>query len=147
MSELRPYRLTILLDPQSSRDERGAVESLVNTWVTDHHGEVRSLAVDEKRKLAYDIAHQRQATQVRAVFTAPGETVRELLERLGRESKVLRARLWGGELPEGKRLTEVPDKRTAGRERAPEEKSHGKEKVPLKKLDEKIEEILEEKVL
>ena len=147
MPDLRPYRLTILLDPQSSRDERGAVESLVKTWVADHHGDVRSLTVEEKRKLAYAVAHQRQATQVRAVFTAPGEQIRELLERLGRESKVLRARLWSREPPTGKRLAEVLDRKPASAERAPEEKARGKGKVSLEKLDEKIEEILEEKVL
>lgn len=137
----------ILLDPQSSRDERGAVESLVKAWVTDHRGEVRSLAVDEKRRLAYGIASQRQATQVRAVITAPGEQIQELLARLSREGKVLRTRLWSGEPPGGKRLAEVAEKRFTGAERAPEEKARGKEKVSLEKLDEKIEEILEEKVL
>lgn len=147
MLDLRPYRLTILLNPQSSRDERGAVESLVKTWVADHHGEVRSLTVEEKRKLAYAIAHQRQATQVRAVFTAPGEQLRELLERLGREGAVLRTRLWSGEPPSGKRLAEASDKRVPARGRAPEEKTHGKEKVSLEKLDEKIEEVLKEEVL
>ena len=145
MPDLRPYRLTILLNPQTSRDERGAVESLVKTWVADHHGEVRSLTVEEKRKLAYDIAHHRQATQVRAVFTAPGEQLRELLQRLDRETAVLRTRLWSGNPPGGKRLAEAPDKRTAGR--APEEKPRGKEKVSLEKLDEKIEEVLKEEVL
>lgn len=147
MPDLRPYRLTILLNPQSSRDERGAVESLVKTWVADHQGEVRSLTVEEKRKLAYAIAHQRQTTQVRAVFTAPGEQLRELLERLTRETAVLRTRLWSGEPPSGKRLAEAPDKRSLSKERAPEEKPHGKAKVSLEKLDEKIEEVLKEEVL
>lgn len=146
MSDLRPYRLTILLDPQSSRDERGAVESLVKAWVADHQGEVRALTTEEKRKLSYAIAHQRQAAQMQAVFTAPGEQVRELLDRLGREAKVLRTRLLSGGLPTGKRLADAPD-RKAGSEKAPEQKPRGKGKVSLEKLDEKIEEILEEKVL
>ncbi|MDP3685946.1 MAG: hypothetical protein Q8R32_03905, partial [bacterium] len=81
------------------------------------------------------------------VFTAPGEQIRELLERLGRQTTVLRARLWSGEPPGGKRLAEIPDKRALGRERAPEEKARGKEKVSLEKLDEKIEEVLKEEVL
>lgn len=140
MADLRPYRLTILLHPERAREARSAVEALVKTWVTDHHGDVRSLTVEEKRRLAYAIGHAREATRVRATFTAPGEQVRELLERLGREASVLRTRLWSGETPTGKRLAEVLEKRAG-------EKPRGKPKVGIEKLDEKIEEVLKEEVL
>lgn len=136
----------MLLDPDTSRDERGAVESLVNTWVHDRKGDVRTLAAEEKRKLSYDIAHKRQALHIRAVFTAPGQDIGELLERLGREGKVLRTRLVSGERPTGKRLADIAEKKFGG-ERPVAEKARGKPKVTLEKLDEKIEEILEEKVL
>lgn len=148
MNELRTYRLTILLDPEISREERGAVESLVNAWVQDRKGELRALTAEEKRKLSYEIAHKRQAVQIRAVFTAPGQDIGELLQRLGRESKVLRTRLMSGERPTGKRLADVAEKKLGGERPAPAgEKTRGKPKVALEKLDEKIEEILEEKVL
>ena len=146
MSDVRTYRLTILLNPDASRDERGAVESLVSTWVRDRKGDVKTLAAEEKRKLAYDIAHKRQAVQIRAVFTAAGTDIGELLARLDREGNVLRTRLMRGERSAGKRLAEVLEKKMAD-ERPMGEKPRGKPKVTLEKLDEKIEEILEEKVL
>lgn len=146
METLRTYRLTLLLDPQSTREERGTIEGLVNSWVGDHHGSVQSLRTEEPRRLAYEIGHQPQALQLHAVFQAPGETIQELAARLRREKRVLRARLWHGELPSGRRVRDLPAKRPDGAA-LPEKKAPVKPKAPLEKLEEKIEEILEEKVL
>lgn len=152
MADIRPYRLTILLHPQSSGAEREAVESLVKNWVGEHKGEVKKLTTADKQKLAYPVAHQSQVTAVHATFSAETENIRDLVHRLSRESRVLRARVFQGEAPSGKHIREIPVKKVDAARKGPvgpvsKEKEVVKEKVPLEKLEEKIEEILEEEVL
>lgn len=147
MQDLPTYRLTALLHPQSSVAERTAVEDFVRSWVREHGGDVRALRVEDKTKLAYDIRHQQNTARLQAVFVVPPADVRGLVDRLKLEQRVLRARLWRGEMAAGRRLKDVPVKRPepAG---LPERKPvPTKEKVPLEKLEEKIEEILGEEVL
>lgn len=157
MATLQPYRLTVLLHPQSSPAERTALEDLVKSWVRDHQGEVRALTLEEKEKgkLAYAIRHQAAAPRLHAAFTAPPAGVRGLADRLRLEQRVLRARLWRGEVPLGKRLKDLPprkpetgSRRLEAGDRKPDLKAApAKEKVSLEKLEEKIEEILKEEVL
>lgn len=147
MTDLRPYRLTLLLHPETSSTERRAVEDLVTAWVEKHHGTIHSVAVDEKRKLAYGVAHHRVVPHLHAAFTAPPDTVHELGEHLRLQQRILRTRLWSGTLPTGKRLKDLPPRKpeTAG---APEKTGRTvKTKAPLTKLEEKITEILKEEVL
>lgn len=147
MADLRPYRLTLLLHPESSSTERHAVEELVTSWVKKHRGEIRSLAVEEKRKLAYGVAHHPVVPHLHAAFTAPPDVIRELGDHLRLQQRILRTRLWSGTLPTGKRLKDLPPRKpeAAG---GPEKKGRTpKAKAPLEKLEEKITEILKEEVL
>lgn len=147
MADLRPYRLTLLLHPESSSTERHAVEELITSWVEKHHGAIHSLAMEEKRKLAYGVAHHPVVPHLHAAFTAPPDAVREFGDHLRLQKRILRTRLWGGVLPTGKRLKDLPPRKpeTAG---APEKKGRTpKAKAPLTKIEEKITEILKEEVL
>ena len=147
MPDLRPYRLSVLLNPQASRAEREAVESFVKTWAQEHHGTVDAIQIDEGRKLAYEIAHHLQPIHVQARVSVPPDSARELADRLRLERGVLRARLWSGAGPSGKRLKDVPTKKPETAPVPAKKPTPAKEKVPLEKLEEKIEEILGEEVL
>lgn len=145
-NDVHPYRLSVLLHPQSSRPEREAVEECISAWMRDHTGELRSLTRDERQRFAYPVAHQLQAIHLRVRFAASPSAVQALADLLRLQQKVLRVRLWKGETPDGKRLAEVPVRRPEETSRKTELKAT-KEKAPLEKLEEKIEEILEEEVL
>lgn len=145
----RSYRLTVLLHPESSAEERAGVEALVGTWAGDHAGTVRNVAAGEK-KLAYAVKHQGQATVLSLLLSASPEAVSDLLAQLGRRPHVLRARLFRGEIPAGKRLRDLPPKKREAKRAAPAAKvarKAAKRKAPIEKLGEKIDEILEEEVL
>lgn len=147
MAEVRPYRLTLLLHPQSTRGEREAVTALVDTWVRDRGGKVQSVTTGEERKLSYPIAHQQETVAIEAAFSAPPADLADLRTRLAREKRILRARLFAGSAPSGKRLRDLPQPTRGAPQGAKATMKAPKEKVPLEKLGEKIEEILKEEVL
>lgn len=148
MASLKPYRLTILLSPQASKDERAAVESLVAAWAREQGGEVRPRPAEEKRRLSYNVGGQPQATLIQLGLTALPEKAEELRARLQREKQVLRFRLFSGKVAEGKRIGEIPVRKgdVAGR-KSDLKTAPVKVKAPIEKLEEKIDEILKEEVL
>ncbi len=148
MSSLKPYRLTILLAPQASKDERAAVESLVAAWAREQGGEVRPRPAEEKRRLSYPVKGQPQATLLHLGLTALPEKTEELHARLRREKPVMRFRLFAGAALAGKRIGEIPVRKpdTGGR-KSDLKTAPAKAKAPIEKLEEKIDEILKEEVL
>lgn len=145
MDAFRTYSLTILLHPQATTAERSDVESTVRSWVEERQGTVTNVAQDQKRRLAYPVHHVQQATVTLIRFQTPAGSLSDLQEKLRREKKVLRFAIHAyTPRTEAKTLKDIP-LRPAAPEKAPA--GPKKEKAAIGKLDEKIEEILEEEVL
>ncbi len=149
MENLHPYFLTILMHPQASTREQEEIEKLVHTWVGEHEGSVGATTRDLKRRLAYPIRHLHQAHYTMMRCELPIQNLTDLHERVVRQKKVLRfAAYQQPPRSEGKTLKDVPLRPTvadAGKPAAvPAPK---KEKASIEKLDAKIQEILEEKML
>lgn len=142
----KPYVLTVLVNPQAPVEEQQAIESLARSWVEEHQGAVVDIAREPKRTLAYPIKHARQANFTHLRFDLPPQELHDLRDKIARQQAVLRLRIQQkAARGEGKTLRDVPPLRGTDAPKAP--LAPKKEKVGLEKLDEKIEEILEEKVL
>jgi ribosomal protein S6 len=138
------YLLTLLLHPQASSKEREEAETTVRTWAEAHGGNVTHTTSEQKRRLSYPIRHHQQATFTHLRVELPPTEWSELTDKLRRQKKILRFSFYK-HTPrgEGKTLKDLPPRSAmAAKPGAPK-----KEKAPLKKLDEKIEEILGEEVL
>jgi ribosomal protein S6 len=146
MSDIRPYALTVLVHPQASTREREDVETIVKSWVEERSGNVTSVTHDQKRRLAYPVQHTHQATYTTMRFQMPAHDVRDLANRLQREKKVLRFAIHQqAPRTETRTLKDVPLRTAAEPLKAVT--TPKKEKASIEKLDQKIEEILEEEVL
>lgn len=141
---LHPYSLTLLLHPQASTKEREEVETLVRGWIEQRSGTVGTVSHEQKRRLAFPIAHVHQATYTTVRFTLEPQDFADLRDRLHRQKKLLRFSLFQEPAREGKALKDVPF-RPASAEKTPA--TPKKEKASIEKIDEKIQEILGEEVL
>jgi len=149
MNQLKPYLLTLLIHPQVESDEKDSIEKLVRNWLEEHGGNIKDVKVEEKRRVAYTIGHTQQVLLMNIAFEFSGEKLAELDGKLRRQKKVLRFRIFQtNPRGEGKTLKDAPA-RNANQKTEKEVVSNvpAKEKAPIEKLDEKIEEILEEEVL
>lgn len=151
MNQLKPYLLTLLIHPQADADEKFEIEKLVKSWLSERGGEIKDVKVEEKRRVAYTIGHTQQVALMNIIFEFSGEKLSELDAKLRRQKKILRFRMYQKKArPEGKTIKDIPTRsmlQQASKEAASGSNLPPVEKAPLAKLDEKIEEILEEKVL
>lgn len=151
MNQLKPYLLTLLIHPQADADEKHEIEKLVKSWLAEKGGEIKDVKVEEKRRVAYTIGHTQQVALMNIMFEFSGEKLNDLIAKLGRQKKVLRFRMYQRPFRgEGKTIKDIPTRsmlQQASKEAAAQSTLPPAEKAPLAKLDEKIEEILEEKVL
>lgn len=146
MNALRPYVLTILVNPQAAEEEQNAVEATLRSWIQERQGTVMNVRKELKRTLSYAVKHARLANLTAVHFQLPPQELKDLAEKLKRQEAVLRFGIQQ-KLPrsgEAKTLKDVPTRTVEPQKTSSVPK---KEKVGLEKLDEKIEEILEEKVL
>lgn len=152
MKETRPYLLTVLLHPQTTSREVEAVETLVRTWVEGHEGNVQNVQHQEKRRIAYEISHTQQVSQTTVAFELPATPLEDLQNKLKRQKRVLRFRLFQ-QTPRSNDVKTLKDALAQQKAAAAEKEAtaaHGglpKEKASIEKLDEKLGEILEEEVL
>jgi len=141
--------LTLLIHPQAESQERNEIENLVKTWLESHEGSIKDTVRDEKKRLAYVVGHTQQVILVTIYFEHSGEKIGDLEGKLKRQKKVLRFRLYQkAARGEGKTLKDAPAR--SAQPATPDKSTPAapaKEKAPMEKLDEKIEEILEEEVL
>lgn len=143
MRKTRSYLLTLHLHPSANKKEREAVEQTVRSWTEKHDGEIKHLQYEEKCRLAYEIGHTGQITKMEATVSMPACSMEELQRQLQRDKKMLRFRVTSTSLqPKKKTLREA----LAKQQEAPVSRVP-KEKASIEELDEKIDEILEEKIL
>jgi len=148
MNEKKSYILTILVNPQAESGERNEIESLVKSWIEKQDGKVNDVVRDDKKRMAYVIDHTQQAVLIKFFFEVDGSNIADLQGKLKRQKRVLRFRLFKKEprKPDEKTLKDIPAK-SAQIEKVEAQPSQSSQKAPIEKLDEKIEEILEEEVL
>lgn len=144
MEALRPYVLTLLVNSQATPTDVEAVEKVAREWIETRQGTIERVTHEERRPLAYAMKHAQQATYTHLRFQMPPQDLKDLREKLARNTTVLRMRVQQKlARAEGKTLRDLPPRGAEGLKMT----TAKKEKAGLEKLDEKIEEILEEKVL
>ena len=82
MSTTRQYELVYLAPPDTSEDALGELHKQVQAVVDRFSGSIERTENWGRRKLAYEINHQREATYVLEVINGPGAMTAELDRRL-----------------------------------------------------------------
>jgi len=82
MSTNRQYELVYLTPPETSEDALGELHKQVLAVVERFNGSIDRTENWGRRKLAYEINHQREATYVLEVVNGPGAMTAELDRRL-----------------------------------------------------------------
>jgi len=82
MSTSRQYELVYLTPPDTSEDALGELHKQVQAVVDRFSGSIDRTENWGRRKLAYEINHQREATYVLEVINGPGAMTAELDRRL-----------------------------------------------------------------
>ena len=82
MSTARQYELVYLTPPDTSEDALGELHKQVQTVVDRFSGSIERTENWGRRKLAYEINHQREANYVLEVINGPGAMTAELDRRL-----------------------------------------------------------------
>lgn len=148
MNAKKSYILTVLVHPQAESKEKNEIETLVKSWVESQEGKINEVTKDDKKRMAYIIDHSQQVVLMKFFFEVNGSDIVQLQEKLKRQKKVLRIRLFNKEMrkPDEKTLKDIPTK-SALQGKPEAQPSQSSQKAPIEKLDEKIDEILEEEVL
>jgi|GEM_PF-3151609 len=151
MNQLKPYLLTLLIHPQAEAEEKHEIEKVIKDWLSENGGEIKDIKTEDKRRISYTIGHTQQVALTNILFEFPGTKLNDLTAKLRRQKKILRFRVYQHAFrAEGKTIKDIPTRsmlQQATKEAAAQSTLPPVEKAPLAKLDEKIEEILEEKVL
>src|SRR5262245_42380934 len=82
MSTTRQYELVYLTQPDASEDVLGELHKQVQTVVERFNGSIERTENWGRRKLAYEINHQREAMYVLELINGPGAMTAELDRRL-----------------------------------------------------------------
>ena len=90
MSTTRQYELVYLTPPDTSEDALGELHKQVQAVVDRFGGSIEKTENWGRRKLAYEINHQREATYVLEVINGPGAMTAELDRRLRVFDNVIR---------------------------------------------------------
>jgi len=90
MSNVRQYELVYIVPPDSTEDQLADVHKQVSVVVDRFGGSIEKTEPWGRRKLAYEINHQREGTYVLEVINGPGALTAELDRRLRTIDLVLR---------------------------------------------------------
>ena len=90
MNTTRQYELVYLIHPDVTEEGVTDLHSQVEAVVSRLDGRIEKTDNWGRRKLAYAIAHQKEATYVLELFSGSGELVRELDRRLRVMDRVIR---------------------------------------------------------
>jgi small subunit ribosomal protein S6 len=90
MSTTRQYELIYLTQPDASEEALGELHKQVLAVVDRFSGTIERTENWGRRKLAYEIGHQREATYVLEVINGPGAMTAELDRRLRVFDSVIR---------------------------------------------------------
>jgi small subunit ribosomal protein S6 len=90
MSNVRQYELVYIVPPDSTEEQLADVHKQVSVVVERFAGTIEKTEPWGRRKLAYEINHQREGTYVLEVINGPGALTAELDRRLRTIDLVLR---------------------------------------------------------
>lgn len=90
MSTARQYELVYIAPPDSSEDVLAELHQQVSTVVDRFGGKIERTEPWGRRKLAYEIKHQREGQYVLELITGPGAMTAELDRRLRVLDNVMR---------------------------------------------------------
>jgi small subunit ribosomal protein S6 len=90
MSNVRQYELVYIVPPDSTEEQLADVHKQVAVVVERFGGTIEKTEPWGRRKLAYEINHQREGTYVLEVINGPGALTAELDRRLRTIDLVLR---------------------------------------------------------
>src|SRR3954463_9481573 len=81
MSE-RQYELVYILPPDTTEEQANELHAQVEAVVSRMHGQIEKTENWGRRRLAYEIAHQKEGVYVLEVINGTGELMKELDRRL-----------------------------------------------------------------
>ncbi len=87
---IRKYEIMFIVDPNMPEDEIDQLNTLVESLVTDGGGQVESIELLGRKKLAYDIQRQSEGFYVLLIISANGDVVKEVERRFRVMDSVLR---------------------------------------------------------
>src|SRR5437870_907857 len=86
----RQYELVYILPPDTTEEQVNELHGQIETVVSRMHGQIEKTENWGRRRLAYEIAHQKEAVYVLEVINGAGELMKELDRRLKVMDQVLR---------------------------------------------------------
>jgi small subunit ribosomal protein S6 len=94
---MRDYELVMILHPDVEEEGLGEVRERISDLITSGGGEVRDVDVWGRRRLAYQIAKQREGTYVRMQLALDPPQLPELERMMRLESRIIRRLLIRGD--------------------------------------------------
>jgi len=90
MSTVRQYELVYITPPETTEDALADLHTQIAAVVEKFGGKVERTEAWGRRRLAYEINHQREGVYVLELLVGPGEMIAELDRRLGNIDLVMR---------------------------------------------------------
>src|SRR6266550_8601151 len=78
----RQYELVYILPPETTEQQSGELHEQIASIVSRMNGQIEKSENWGRRKLAYEIAHQKEGVYVLQVINGAGELMKELDRRL-----------------------------------------------------------------
>src|SRR5712692_11961075 len=86
----RQYELVYILPPDTTEDQAGELHGQLEAVVARMNGQIDRTENWGRRRLAYEIAHQKEGVYVLEVINGSGELMKELDRRLRVMDQVIR---------------------------------------------------------
>src|SRR5262245_51354053 len=86
----RQYELVYILPPETTEEQATELHQQIDAVVSRMNGQIEKTENWGRRRLAYEIAHQKEAVYVLEVINGSGELMKELDRRLRVMDQVLR---------------------------------------------------------
>lgn len=87
---MRDYELVVIVNPEVTEENLGAVTERLGQWITAGGGEVTNSNVWGRRRLAYPINEAREGTYVATQFRMASKATAELERSLKLSEDILR---------------------------------------------------------
>ncbi len=138
---MRLYELDYLISPDIPKKETSSFNKRVQSIIEKEGGKIEKKEAPSKTKLAYPIKEKGQAYLATIIFNLEPEKITSITKLIKKEEDILRHLIFKRkavqkqEKKKDKKLKKIT---------SPDAKKEKKTKVELKKIEEKLEEILHE---
>jgi len=142
---MKNYELTYLISTDVSEEELKNLSQKIEGFIQEEEGAIKKTTEPSKRKLGYQIKEKEEAFLITINFSLNPEKIADLEKKLKAENQILRYMILNKDLSEKPmRPRRISPKTITKGSDIPSDKQLKSEKVELKKIDEKIDEILSE---